>query len=115
MQLTTAQNRYLPFEKRIWANGEKAWKTAISVMAGLVVLSAILSFGLLLGHNAPDYFAYPFEASVLFLIIFGLYQIFIAWWAERHDYELSIPAVFKIALVLCFVAVLFTWIMMWMK
>ena len=109
MQLTTAQNRYLPFEKRIWANGEKAWKTAISVMAGLVVLSAILSFGLLLGHNAPDYFAYPFEASVLFITIHLLYQLFMMWWAEKHDNQLSIPAIFKVALVVCFVAVVLAW------
>ena len=109
MQLTTEQNRYLPFEKRAWATGEKTWERVISVMAGLIALSAILSFGLLLGHNAPAYFAYPFEASVLFLMVFSLYQIFIAWWAEKHDEPLSIPAIFKVALVVCFVAVVLAW------
>ena len=105
MQLTTEQNRYLPFEKRTWASGEKTWKIAISVMATLTAASALLSFWLLLGHNAPDYFAYPIEASVLFILIHLLYQLFMMWWAEKHDNQLSIPAIFKVALVVCFVAV----------
>ena len=29
--------------------------------------------------------------------------------------QLSIPAIFKVALVICFMAVLFTWAMMWIK
>ena len=31
------------------------------------------------------------------------------WWAEKHDNQLSIPAIFKVALVVCFVAVVLAW------
>ena len=109
MQLTTEQNRYLPLEKRAWATGEKTWKIAISVMATLAAVSALLSFWLLLGHNAPEYFAYPIETSILFIMIHLLYQLFMMWWAEKHDEPLSIPAIFKVALVVCFVAVVLAW------
>ena len=115
MQLVTKQDRYLPLEERTWQTGEKTWKIAFSIMNFVVGISLFISFGLLLVHNAPDYFAYPFYASIVYCAWLLVYEIFIYWWALRHDGALYVPAFFKVLFVVSFVALCGTWIMLFLK
>ncbi len=115
MQITTEQNRYLPFEKRVWRMSEKGWKITLSIMTFLVGISLFISFGLLLGHNAPDYFTYPFQVGIAYVILLFIYQIFMYWWAFRHDEALYIPFVFKALFIINFMAVCSAWIIFFIQ
>ena len=113
MRLTTAQNRYLPFEKRAWLAQEKPWHLSLSILCALTALSLLASFGLLLGHNAPAYFTYPFKATLLFWALWLLYSIFMSWKAGYSDGALFIPAIFKVTFMLSIVVVLGAWLYVW--
>ncbi len=108
-KLKKEQNRYSPFEKRVWRSSERNWRIVFSIMTFLVSISLFFSFGLLLVHNAPDYFTYPFQATIAYSLLYFIYGIFMYWRAIRYGGEWYVPVVFKIGFTAIFIVVVATW------
>lgn len=97
--LTTGQQRFVPVEHRTWVASDAHWHRIISIFFMLSVLIAVLSFGLVLGHNAPSHYAYPFFSAVLYICVYTAYSWLTSWYYSRHDGAKTIHWSFKILFI----------------
>lgn len=109
-ELTTGKARYLPMDKRMWLPEEARWRKALGVLTALMGVSLFMGLGLVLGHNAPEFYAYPLELSLLYLMIWSAFEGYLFIDAQHNDQALSIPLIFKIALCACGTAVGVAWL-----
>lgn len=103
---TSDQEKDQPMVLREWQGKDRLWHRAIEASAGLGIVLALVVLGWAIGHQAPNYYAYPFISATL-LSFFGMaYTVSMSLYSSLKKGLLAVPKWVKglfICLVLLFV------------
>lgn len=109
--LTSEEERYKPIIQREWIGNDKQWDNVAMVLESIFIFSMFISFGLLLAHNAPAHYAYPFESVVLYTILFIIYRAWLTLFSSHSNKPLYMPLIFKILFIITSLSIVVSFIL----
>ena len=97
---TKHEDKYKQVEAREWRGNDKAWHRWIEMGASVGIIIAIFLLGLGLGHNAPNYYSYPFIASCVFVAFCLIYTVAFSIYSSNDNGVLLVPRLVKYSFIL---------------